>query len=113
MAYVPYNWTNESYVNPSNMNHIEQGIDARFISFSLNGGSIAIDNGYYMAIAMKNTSSNPKVAGITLIRIYNGALNYQVPFNSDGFANVTYSYSDGVLSTTGANNGNVTLIRLD
>mgnify|MGYP003326730513 CR=1 FL=1 len=26
MAYTPYNWTPDSFVNPSNMNRIEQGI---------------------------------------------------------------------------------------
>lgn len=26
MAYEPYNWTTASYVNPTNMNHLEQGV---------------------------------------------------------------------------------------
>ena len=26
MAYEPYNWTTASYVNPGNMNHLEQGV---------------------------------------------------------------------------------------
>lgn len=39
MAYTPYEWTNESFVNPSHMNNLEQGVQealvGRFQSFNL------------------------------------------------------------------------------
>lgn len=112
MAYTPYNWTNESFVNPSNMNHIEQGIDARFKSFNLNGGSTPIENGYYIGI-IEGSGVNYR-SRVALIRVNNANNMFVAYLNSPAMQEeIEFTLSNGVLSTTGSNNGNVALIKLD
>lgn len=112
MAYVPHIWTVDDYVNPENLNHMEQGIDARFQSFNLQGGSATVVNGYYLGIIQG--SGVITRTSLAFIRITNAnamQISYLVPSESTDAK--TFSLSNYVLTTNGTTNGNVALIKLD
>lgn len=112
MAYVPHIWTVDDYVNPENLNHMEQGIDARFQSFNLNGGSVAVTNGYYIGI-IEGSGVNYR-SRVALIRVNNANNMFVAYINTTTMQEeIEFTLSNGVLSTTGTNNGNVALIKLD
>lgn len=116
MAYTPYEWSNESFVNPSHMNNLEQGVQealvGRFASFNLNGGSMTITNGFYLGIIQgNNVNYRTRMAFIRITGANTMIISYLTPTTTT--AEFEFTLNDYVLSTNGQNNGNVCVIKLD
>lgn len=77
---------------------------------ALNGGSVAIPNGNYVAFSFRNTSANQ--CAMYFLRIANGALTYQVAMPASGATAPNLSYADGVLTANGTLSGRLSIIRV-
>lgn len=105
MAYEPYNWTTASYVNPGNMNHLEQGVAGASTTAEKAASDITKTNKDLSDLSGVVTTLNSNLSSVqsNITTLNNKTVRYSTAIATtlSGFFNKVKEYGTGMYSFSG------------